>query len=820
MGFNLRMRYTLGSMCIRAHPQDAIRIVLAVTLRPDIPEKEIRERCSELLTAAAEEARRLDHDYIGVEHLFMGATRNEHGAVSNLLKRAGLEPRFVRNEIRKEVGTGDGKSGQVLPLTPRAILVLALTLIMAEQDEEANGEVNEIHFLIATLQEKESIPVRKLIDLGFDVELWLQRLLLEADSIKEPLLESEPESSLPSFPHLSDDFGLDEDFLASDPGSKGGQRVPTPLLDKYGRDLTAQAAAGKIGPAIARESEIRALARTLARNKKNNPLLLGDAGVGKTAVVEGLAYAIHEGTAPKSLLNRRIVQIEIGTLVAGTSLRGQFEERLIGIVDEVKNAGNVILFIDEIHTIVGAGDTIDSNLDAANILKPALARGDLNCIGATTHEEYRRAIAQDPALDRRFRTIDIDEPSQDDTIKILEGQRKKLEDHHGVHITQDALQAAVNLSVRFMPDRRLPDKALDLLDEACTRVTIRSISPDEDSSGNPEVEVANVAAVLSDWTGIPVTDLTTDEKRRLAGLEAALMERVIGQDDAVRTVAAAIKTARAGLSNPHRPIGVFLFVGPSGVGKTELARALAEFLFGSDEAMLRLDMSEFHDSHTVARLIGAPPGYKDTQRGGQLTDGLRRRPYSVVLLDEVEKAAPEVFDIFLQVFDEGRLSDAHGRHVDARHSIFIMTSNIGTDETGKALGFGASDALPDYTAHLKDFFRPEFLNRVDETITFRPLTTEALSRILELQLRDLRERLTSQKLTLTLADDARDLILQKGYDPISGARPLRRAIERLVTRPLSAKIIEDAFEPGSTIIARVDSKDRLKFEAIQPEAKS
>jgi ATP-dependent Clp protease ATP-binding subunit ClpC len=791
-----------------------------VTLRPDIPEKEIRERCSELLTAAAEEARRLDHDYIGVEHLFMGTTRNEHGIVSNLLKRAGLEPRFVRNEIRKEVGTGDGKSGQVLPLTPRAILVLALTLIMAEQDEEASGEVGEIHFLIATLQEKESIPVRKLVDLGFDVELWLQRLLLEADSIKEPLPESELESSLPSFPHISDDFALDDDFLASDPGSKSGQRVPTPLLDKYGRDLTAQAAAGRIGPAIAREAEIRALARTLARNKKNNPLLLGDAGVGKTAVVEGLAYAIHEGTAPKSLLNRRIVQIEIGTLVAGTSLRGQFEERLIGIVDEVRNAGNVILFIDEIHTIVGAGDTIDSNLDAANILKPALARGDLNCIGATTHEEYRRAIAQDPALDRRFRTIDIDEPSQDDTIQILEGQRKKLEDHHGIHINQNALKAAVNLSVRFMPDRRLPDKALDLLDEACTRVTIRSISPDEENNASPEVEVANVAAVLSDWTGIPVTDLTTDEKRRLAGLEAALMERVIGQDEAVRTVAAAIKTARAGLSNPLRPIGVFLFVGPSGVGKTELARALAEFLFGSDEAMLRLDMSEFHDSHTVARLIGAPPGYKDTQRGGQLTDGLRRRPYSVVLLDEVEKAAPEVFDIFLQVFDEGRLSDAHGRHVDARHSIFIMTSNIGTDETGKSLGFGASDALPDYAAHLKDFFRPEFLNRVDETITFRPLTTEALSRILELQLGDLRERLTSQKLTLTLADDARALILQKGYDPISGARPLRRAIERLVTRPLSAKIIEDAFEPGSTIVVRVDGKDRLKFEAAQPEAKS
>jgi ATP-dependent Clp protease ATP-binding subunit ClpC len=784
---------------------------------PSPDEKEIRERCATLLAAAAEEARKLGHNYIGVEHLFMAMTRSDRGPTYMLLRRAGLDPRHVRNELRKEVGTGDGKLAQVLPLTPRTEIILALAIFLAERDDDADEEeIGEQHLLMAILQEGESIPVRKLLDMGFDLNHWLQKLLLENHD-SQPLEDNLPHSSdLFDFPHISDDFNMGSDAMDDDEEeSRDDIRMPTPLLDKYGRDLTAQAKAGKLGPAIAREREIRALARTLARNKKNNPLLLGDAGVGKTAVVEGLAYAIHEGTAPKSLLHRRIVQIEIGTLVAGTSLRGQFEERLIGIVDEVKNAGNVILFIDEIHTIVGAGDTIDSNLDAANILKPALARGELICIGATTHEEYRRAIAQDPALDRRFRTIDIEEPSQPDTLAILTGQRKKLEDHHGVIIRPEALEAAVSLSVRFMPDRRLPDKALDLLDEACTRVTIRTISPDESSTGIPDVQVENIAAVLSDWTGIPVTDLTKDEKRRLSGLEESLMKRVIGQDGAVKTVAEAIKTSRAGLGDPNRPIGVFLFLGPSGVGKTELARALAEFLFGSDDAMLRLDMSEFHDSHTVARLIGSPPGYKDNQRGGQLTDGLRRRPYSVVLLDEVEKAAPEVFDIFLQVFDEGRISDAHGRHVDARHSVFIMTSNIGTEEASKPLGFGErADQQPDYSSYLNRFFRPEFINRLDEVITFRLLNTETMSRILDLHLSELYQRLTRQNLSLVLAEDARELILQKGYDPAHGARPLRRAVERLLTRPLSTKIVEDAFQPGDTITVHADEDgERLRFEA-------
>jgi len=805
-----------------------------VSSSPD--EKEIRERCTTLLSAAAEEARKLGHNYVGVEHLFIACTREEDTPTSHLLRKARLDPRAVRAEIRRDIGVGDGKPSEVIPYTPRAEIILQLAIMLYDRDRERDqtgGEVDEAHFLIAMLQEGESIPIRKLLELNFDLNYWLKAMLLETDSVIRGMMPPPPPAqpmpppgfSRPRFgfqpPPIDDDpFDISDEHMAfgSDDllGGEMGSSHPTPLLDKYGRDLTAQAANGKIGPAIARDREIRALARTLARSKKNNPLLLGDAGVGKTAVVEGLAFAIHNGTAAKSLLNRRIIQVEIGTLVAGTSLRGQFEERLIGIVDEARAAANVILFIDEIHTIVGAGDTIDSNLDAANILKPALARGDIMVIGATTHAEYRKAIAQDPALDRRFRTIDIEEPGEAATLEIIKGQRERLEKHHGVTLTDAAMDAAIALSVRYMPDRRLPDKALDLLDEACTRVIIRTSSPDE-FNGVPAVEVENIAAVLSDWTGIPVHDLSTDEKKRLAGLEIALQQRVAGQDHAVRLVAESVRTARAGLGDPGRPVGVFMFLGPSGVGKTELARALAEFLFGSEEAMLRLDMSEFHDAHTVARLIGAPPGYKDADRGGQLTDGLRRRPYTVVLLDEVEKAAAEVFDIFLQVFDEGRITDSQGRTVDARNAVFILTSNIGTGRNTRKISLmnqDEDDAEPDYTPFLKEFFRPELLNRLDEVVTFRPLNRDALNRILDLQLKELYDRLKKQKLSLILTDDARQLIIDKGTDAANGARPLRRAIERLVTRPLSTRIVEDTFKPGDVIHARVEG-DALHFERAE-----
>ncbi len=797
-----------------------------MSLSPEMPENEIREKCREILSRAADEARRLRHNYIGVEHIFMALTRDDRGDTAHLLRRASLSPHRVRREIRSEIGMADDHPSEVLPLTPRCAMVLSIAIFLADQN---TSEVSERNILMAILQEGESLPVRKLLELGMDVNLWLQRML------NEDLNEDSEDNSQSEDEEIDIDFEDDlfeiEDFeLNSDlfdfphnprlpPLSSNQEKradTATPLLDRYGRDLTAQARSAKLSPAIARDAEIRALARTLARSKKNNPLLLGDAGVGKTAIVEGLAYAIAAQTAPRPLLDRRIVQIEIGTLVAGTSLRGQFEERLIGIVEEVKRSGRIILFIDEIHTIVGAGDTIDSNLDAANILKPALARGEINCIGATTHEEYRRAIAQDPALARRFRTIDVNEPSPADAILILSDQRPRLESHHNVKIAQQAIEQAVELSVRYLPDRRLPDKALDLLDEACARVVIRSISPDDPVEEPLEVTPRDVVEVLAEWTGIPINELSIDEKRRLIGLEAALERRVIGQTEAVRTVAEAVRMARAGLNDPNRPLGVFLFVGPSGVGKTQLAQALAEFLFGKEDAMLRLDMSEFHDSHTVARLIGSPPGYKESNRGGQLTDGLRRNPYCVVLLDEVEKAAPEVFDLFLQIFDEGRLSDAHGRPVDARHAVFIMTSNIGTRENAKSLGFGQrSDdtPAPDFTPYLKQHFRPEFLNRLDEVVTFRPLTRPVLAQILELQLSELRQRLAAQKLTLKLDDSALDLLLRAGYDPVNGARPLRRALERLLARPLSNWILQDAFPPGSSIIASAEG-DALTFNHV------
>ncbi len=752
----------------------------------------------------------MGHDFIGTEHLFIAISKNKDGPTAVLLKRAGLNPMIVRNEIRMEIGGGDGSQYDVLPLTPRSEIVLSLAIFLADQDE--SDIVEESHLLLALLQEGEGVAVRKLVDLDFNLHLWLQRLLLEAQE-EEAQAENGDSSDDPF-----SDFDFDSD---SDPLSPFGDRTPTPLLDKYGRDLVAAAEDGKIGPAIARDGEIRAVARTLARSKKNNPLLLGDAGVGKTAVVEGLAFAIHAGNAPKPLQNKRIVEVEIGTLVAGTSLRGQFEERLTGIVNEVNRDKSIILFIDEIHTIVGAGDTIDSNLDAANILKPALARGEIVLIGATTHEEYRKAIAQDPALERRFRTISIEEPSREDTLQILGGQRMRLESHHSVTIPDAALTAAVDLSMRYLPDRRLPDKALDLLDEACTRVVIRTHNPDASEASmrdtpnadNPDsfgtVTSGDVANVLSQWTGIPVQEMTQSDRERLADLDGLLQERIIGQDAAVKTVAAAIKTNRAGLGDPNRPIGVFMFLGPSGVGKTELARTLADLLFGTENALLRLDMSEFHDAHTVARLIGAPPGYRDNNRGGQLTDALRRRPYSVVLLDEIEKAAPEVFDIFLQVFDEGRLADANGRTVDARHAVFIMTSNIGAQQSSKAaLGFGGKqNQRREYARYLDQHFRPEFLNRVDEIIEFNSLDEDTLAGILELQMEDIHHRLSEQGILLHLEDDARTLLLREGYDPNNGARPLRRTLERLLVRPLSDRLLRDEFDVGDRIIVRADDND-------------
>jgi ATP-dependent Clp protease ATP-binding subunit ClpA len=742
-----------------------------------------------LLAEALIEARKLQHNYIGVEHLFNAMTRNETGILHRLLLISGLEPRKVRSLIREEVGSGDDITGENPPFTPRAFAILENAVQFA--NDYGTERVQERHLLLAILNDGESVPMRKLTELDCDLPIWVEQVMEE--------LRSEGSPS-----RLSD---ADELIAQLDPHA-------TILLDKYGRDLTALAREGKIHKAIGREREIRSIARTLVRNKKNNPLLLGDAGVGKTSVVEGLAYEIVNGTAPSSLREKRIIQIEISNLIAGTSLRGQFEERLVGIVEETRSTPNIVLFIDELHTIVGAGDTVDSNLDAANILKPALSRGEIMCIGATTHEEYRKAIAPDTALDRRFRTITIDEPTPEDTLMILNAVQDQYAEHHKVEIKVGALEAAVRLSSKYMINRHQPDKALDLLDEACARVVV--MNPETDRV----VDGETVAEVLSEWTGIPITEVNADERAKYKDMEGRLKGRIIGQNHAVTTISDAIKTNRAGLSDPNRPVGVFMFIGPSGVGKTELARALAAFMFGSEDALLRIDMSEFHDEHTVARLIGAPPGYKDSNKGGQLTEALRRKPYSVILLDEVEKAAPEVFDIFLQVFDSGRLTDSRGQTVDARHAVWIMTSNIGTGEVGKNLGFQTSAEqvrTPDFAGALRKFFRPEFLNRLDEVIVFNPLNRDSLVEILDLQLRDLRARLAQQSLSLNLDASAHDLILNQGYDPVNGARPLRRAIERLLIRPLSRTLLDNVYPAGTVLNVRANG-GALDFKAQMPKA--
>lgn len=754
-------------------------------------DEDLSPEAKQILALAKQESENLQHFYLGVEHIFIALTKVENGVTQAILQRSNLDSKQARDMILRFVGTGDEhRYWNGIRVTPRYEVVLKLAGERARMNKEALIEEKDL--LLAILEEGESIPVRVLQEMNV--------------SIKE-LIKATEENKVPvaakKIPHVSD----------------------TRLLDKFGRDITRLAKEGKLDPVIGRSSEILQLVRTLTRKTKNNPMLIGEAGVGKTAIVEGLALRIAEGKLTESLRDKRVIELSLASIVAGTKYRGEFEERVVGIVNESKDHPEVILFLDEIHTLVGAG-AAEGGMDASNILKPALARSEIKCIGATTINEYRKHIEKDPALERRFQPIMVVEPSVEDTLEILKRLRDRYEKHHQVKIADSAIDAAVRLSVKYVPDRRLPDKALDAIDEACTRVTVPLLSMYGEKEakyvGTGEVTGEGVAEVISKWTGIPVRQLTIEERERLLHMADIVKKRVIGQDEAVEKVAEVVKMAKAGLKDTRRPMGVLLFLGPTGVGKTELAKATAEFLFGSENDTMRLDMSEFMEKHSISKLIGSPPGYVGYEEEGQLTGRLRSKPYSVVLLDEIEKAHPEIFDLFLQVFDEGRLTDAKGRTVDAKNALFIMTSNVGTDLYQRApIGFRGtakeSNLIEkEIRAQLKKTFRPEFLNRIDEVILFQPLEPEDLSRIAYNLLADLRKRVEEKGILFDVGKESLALICREGYDPMNGARPLARTIERLITKPLSEKIIAGEFTPGDKVLVTVRD-NKIVFTKVEED---
>ncbi len=749
----------------------------------------------QILALAQKESEDLKHFYLGVEHIFIALTKIENGVTQSSLQQLKLDPKQARDAVRRIAGMGDGnRYWEGMKITPRCEAVLKLASKQAAR--RGNLPLEEKDLLLAILEEGESLPVRLLRNSGVN--------------IRELILLVEEEKVL-----------------------VGAKKIPgsskTPLLDKFGRDVTRLAREGKIEPVSGRSDEILQLVRTLSRKTKNNPILIGEAGVGKTAIVEGLALRIAEGKLTASLRDKRIIELSLASVVAGTKYRGEFEERVVGIINESKESPDIILFLDELHTLLGAG-AAEGALDASNILKPALARGEIRCIGATTLDEYRKHVEKDPALERRFQPVMVDEPSVEETLEILKKLKERYENHHQVKITDSALEAAVRLSVKYIADRRLPDKALDALDEACSGVRIPFLSiygqKEAEMPKTGEVTAENVAEVVSRWTGIPVRQLTIEERERLLHMADIIRQRIIGQDEAVKKVAEVVKMARAGFKDPKRPTAVFLFLGPTGVGKTELAKATAEFLFGSENEMIRLDMSEYMEKFNVSKLIGAPAGYVGHEEEGYFTNRLRRKPYSVVLLDEIEKAHPEVLDIFLQVFDEGRLTDAKGRTIDANNAIFIMTSNIGTDlYTRGHMGFKRStdkevqDEKKHIITDLRNSFRPEFLNRLDDIIVFRALEAEDISRIALNLIAALQKRLEERDVRLQFSDEALNLICREGYDPANGARPLARAIERLVAKPLSEKILGGKFDSGDKVLVSVKD-NKMLFTKMKKGKKS
>jgi ATP-dependent Clp protease ATP-binding subunit ClpC len=821
------------------------------------------EKAIKVIMLAQEEARRLGHNFVGTEQILLGLIGEGTGVAAKVLKSMGVNLKDARVEVEKIIGRGSGFVAVEIPFTPRAKRVLELSLEEARQ--LGHNYIGTEHLLLGLIREGEGVAARVLENLGVDlakVRTQVIRMLGETAEVSAG---------------------------GGGGGAKGSTKTPT--LDEFGNNLTQLATEAKLDPVVGRHNEIDRVIQILGRRTKNNPVLIGEPGVGKTAIAEGLAQRIQQGDIPDILEDKRVLTLDIGLLVAGTKYRGEFEERLKKIMEEIKAAGNVILVIDEVHTLIGAG-AAEGAIDAANILKPALARGELQCIGATTLDEYRKHIERDAALERRFQPVNVGEPSIDDTIEILRGLRERYEQHHRLKITDDALVAAATLGDRYISDRFLPDKAIDLIDEAGSRVRLlnsklppaakevdkelRSVQKEKEdavrdqdftkagelrekevelreqirsllqankdevkadatsesgetaateapaSDSSPMVNEEDIAQIVASWTGVPVQKLTESESVKLLNMEETLHKRLIGQDEAVKAVSKAIRRARVGLKNPNRPIASFIFSGPTGVGKTELTKALATYFFGSEEAMIRLDMSEFMERHTVSKLIGSPPGYVGFNEGGQLTEAVRRRPYTVVLFDEIEKAHPDVFNLLLQLLEDGRLTDSKGRTVDFKNTLIIMTSNIGSkviEKGGGGLGFefsGESAEESQYTRirslvneELKQYFRPEFLNRLDEIIVFRQLNRDEVKEIAEIMLKEVFGRMGEKGITLTVSDAFKERLVEEGYNPAYGARPLRRAVMRLLEDSLAEEVLSGRIKDGDQAEVDVDENKKV-----------
>jgi len=804
------------------------------------------EKAERAINLSQESAMRLGHTYVGTEHVLLGLVREGTGVAARVLLGHGITEDKIIKEIDELIGIGENQNQQPLDFTPRTKRVLEMAL--REARRMGHNYIGTEHLLLALMRETDSVAVRILMDLGADPQKMLNDLV-------KMLSENAP--------------GIKGEMR----GSHGDHDTPT--LNQFGRDLTEMAREAKFDPIIGRDKEIERVIQILSRRTKNNPCLIGEPGVGKTAIAEGLAQKIVSGNIPELLKDKRVVTLDLSSMVAGAKYRGEFEERLKKAMEEVRKAGNVILFIDELHTIIGAG-AAEGAIDAANILKPALSRGEIQVIGATTLNEYRKYIEKDAALERRFQPILVGEPTKEETIEILKGIRDKYEAHHGVKITDDALEAAVKLSDRYITDRFLPDKAIDLIDEASSKARLRAFTapPDlkdleeqierlskekEDAIRMQEFEKAaairdkekalraefekirtewqqnnqsrtnvvtaeEIADIVSSWTGIPVKRLAEEETERLMKLEEELHKRVVGQDEAVKAVARAIRRGRVGLKDPKRPIGTFIFLGPTGVGKTELSKALAEALFGDEKAMIRIDMSEYMEKFSVSRLVGSPPGYVGYEEGGQLTEKVRRKPYSVLLFDEIEKAHPDVFNILLQILEDGRLTDSQGRVADFRNTVIIMTSNIGGRmiTEPKRIGFAAvEDKAKNYEemksnvmSELKKTFRPEFLNRIDDIIVFHPLDEDNIKDIVGIMTDVLVKRLAQNKIQLEVSDEAKQFIAKKGFDPVFGARPLRRAIQSMIEDKLAEKILEGTVKEGDRVRVVLEN-DQLEFKVVR-----